>query len=53
MNKAQKKRVLKAAKTMLFMCAEETPPEVKSSEINYNIAYAVGKIEQVLKALKQ
>jgi len=53
MTKQNKKTVLKAAKILIGQCTEHIPPEVKSSNINYNVAKCLVSIDALINALNK
>jgi hypothetical protein len=51
MEKKEKKRILKMAQQLIYMCSERTPSSVKQSILNTKIALAAQSVNEVAKEL--
>lgn len=52
MSKKEKIAILKIAAQLVYKCSEHTPPEVKQSMLNMEVAHAALSIEKAIKYIK-
>lgn len=50
-SKTQMKRLLAAVKIIVYSCSKYTPPDIKSSELNYCVAKCILSIDELLKQI--
>jgi len=53
MTNKQKKKLLKTAKILISQCTEYTPPQVRSSFINYNVAKCLLHVDALINVLNE